>query len=162
MIHPHKFYHGMRWMIRSLMAGGILTALAGAWSVWLVSSMDLGEFSKLENTFITILVVGTILTILFVQDFLFVRALGMILLLGACILLDAAFPVEQPLKIVVVLLAYFWIVAGMVFVTSPYLLRELLRMGYKDSVSSRVLNGLGGIIGIILVVLAFTAYSGNP
>jgi hypothetical protein len=156
---PHAFYNKARKLIRSLAVGRALTVIAGAWAIGLVSTMDLGEFSHMRNTFIAILGVGTILTILFVDDFLFVRALGMILLLAACILLDAAFPEETPYRLIVVILAYFWIIAGMVFVASPYLLREILRVGFKHSLPSRVFNSLGLLIGIILAVLAFTAYA---
>ncbi len=161
LINPHAFYHKMRRLIRSLTVGKILTLLAGAWTIGLVMTMDLGEFSHMKNTFIIILGVGTLLTILFVHDFLFVRALGMILLLTACILLDAAFPEETPYRLIVVTLAYFWIVAGMVFVASPYLFREILGIGFKHSLPSRILNSIGLLIGITLTVLALTAYASS-
>jgi hypothetical protein len=158
---PHAFYNKARKLIRSLAVGRALTVIAGAWAIGLVSTMDLGEFSHMRNTFIAILGVGTILTILFVDDFLFVRALGMILLLAACILLDAAFLEETPFKLIVVTLAYFWVIIGMIFVASPYLFREILRVAFKHSLPSRVLNSIGLLIGVTLVVLAFTTFATN-
>ncbi|MCS7063767.1 MAG: hypothetical protein NZM04_06965 [Methylacidiphilales bacterium] len=160
-IHPHAFYQRLRAFIRSVWIGRGLTLAAGVWTILLVLNIDLGEFSGMRNTFVIILSIGTLLAMFFIEDFLSVRALGMLLLLAACILLDAAFLEESRARLVVTLLSYVWIVAGMVFVASPYLFREILRIGFKHSLPSRLLNGIGLLIGLCLIVLAFTAYASS-
>ena len=57
-------------------------AVDSLWAFWLVSNMDLGEFS-LYRTWLQIAVpIAFILTLIFVDEFLAVRALGMLALAG--------------------------------------------------------------------------------
>jgi hypothetical protein len=159
---PNNFYHCMRKLIRSAPAGKILTGIAGAWAIYLVLKIDLGEFTHMKEIFLGILGVGTVLTIFFVQGFLFVRAVGMLLLLAACILLDAAFPETTPFRIIIVCLAYGWIIAGMIAVAAPYLFRELLRIGFKDQLKSRMLNMIGLVLGLVLIILGMNVFVHKP
>src|SRR5215211_6880098 len=76
---------------RSRIAGIVLLAIDLGWSFWLVSTMEMGEFSSFRRPFLIALPIGFFLTLRFVDEFLAVRALGILLLLGAEPLLDAAF-----------------------------------------------------------------------
>ena len=61
---------------------------------------------------------------MFVPDFLAVRALGMLALLVAEPLLEAAFLREEQVRLLLVVLVYVWIIAGMFWVGMPYTLRD--------------------------------------
>ncbi len=116
----------LRTLPRSRMWGGILLAISAIWAFWLVCSMDLGEFQRLRTALIVAVPVGTVLAWFFVDEFLSVRALGILALLAAEPLLEAAYLRPEMSRLLLVVLAYAWIVAGLFLVGMPYILRDLL------------------------------------
>src|SRR5947207_14229163 len=76
---------------RSRGAGIVLLAINLVWSFWLVSTMEMGEFSAFRRPFLFGLPIGFFLTLRYVDEFLAVRALGILALLLAEPLLDGAF-----------------------------------------------------------------------
>jgi hypothetical protein len=69
---------------------------------------------------------GAVLSWIYVPEFLAVRALGMLLLLAAEPLLESAVLRTEPTRLLLVILAYGWVVAGLFFVGMPYLLRDAI------------------------------------
>jgi hypothetical protein len=104
----------------------VLLFLAAVWSFFLVRSIDLGEFSPLRNIMLVGIVAGAILSWIYVPEFLAVRSLGMLLLLAAEPLLESAVLRDEPTRILLVVLAYAWVIAGLFFVGMPYLLRDAI------------------------------------
>jgi len=111
---------------RSVLWGRVLLVLAAAWSYWLVGVADLGEFSHLIGVLKIGVPIAAVLAWFFVDDFLSVRALGTIALLAAEPLLSAAFMQPPVSRLLLVILAYVWIVAGLFMVGMPYLLRDAI------------------------------------
>ena len=109
---------------RSRAAGTVLIVAAGIWSLVLIRTMDLGEFSKLRNVMSIAVVAGTFLAWRYVEEFLAVRALGMLALLAAEPVLEAAFLRPDPTRLLVVFLAYGWIILGLFWVGLPWTLRD--------------------------------------
>jgi len=139
---------------RSRPAATGLLAVAAVWSFLLVSAIDLGEFSPLRNVMLVAIVAGAILSWIYVPEFLAARALGMLLLLAAEPLLESAVLRTEPTRLLLVVLAYAWVVAGLFFVGMPYLLRDAI-----EWVSASPLRwksaAIGGVAwGIALVVCA--------
>ena len=62
----------------------------------------------------------------FVLEFLSVRALGMLLLLVAEPLLEASWMRQETGRLWLVGLVYGWIVAGLFFIGTPYVLRDAI------------------------------------
>lgn len=108
--------------------GVVLMTINALWAYWVVSSMDLGEFSGLRGKILIALPIAYVLVVFFVEEFLAVRALGTFFLLLACYVLDAAwfkFPETMPAsKLLLPIMAYVWIVLGMFWVGMPYLMRD--------------------------------------
>ena len=116
-----------KWLVampRSRAVGIAFLAIAAAWAFFLVQGMDLGEFSSLRGFMLGGIVVGAILTALYVPEFLAVRALGMLALLAAEPLLGAAFLRPELSRLLIVCLAYGWIIAGLFWVGIPWVLRD--------------------------------------
>src|SRR5438105_2074586 len=109
---------------RSKSVGTALLAIDAIWAFLLIATMDLGEFTYLRNKLLIVIVVATFLTWKFVDEFLSVRALGMLLLLAAEPMLEATFLRPETSRLVLVVLAYAWVVLGMFWVGMPYLLRD--------------------------------------
>lgn len=157
-VFSEKLRFGMRGIARNFKLGIFLMILAMSWSVWLVSFVDLGEYSGLRHWLMLFFFLLGVATILFLPDLLAARALGILLLLGAEVLLSAAFPWQTPIRYVITLLAYVWAILGMVFVASPYRLRDLL-FWFCDS-RSRFLGWSWAklIFGLVLIGLGLFIY----
>lgn len=139
---------------RSRLASTILIGLAGIWSFLLVRDMDLGEFSRLRQLILIGIAVGAVLSWAFVEEFLAVRALGMLLLLAAEPLLGSAILRDEPSRLLLVILAYGWVIAGLFFVGMPYLLRDAV--GFLSATPTRWRMACGGGVayGMALLVCA--------
>jgi hypothetical protein len=111
---------------RSRFWGTVLLAAAAIWTLFIVSTTDLGEFSPMRSFVLIAIVVGSLLLWKFVPDFLASRSLGFLLLLAANPVLEATFLQSGPVKIALALLAYAWALAGLFLVGMPYLHRDLL------------------------------------
>ena len=109
---------------RSRTMGTVLIALAAIWSFLLIRGMDLGEFARLRNPMLGAIVVGALLAWKYVEEFLAVRAIGMLALLAAEPLLEAAFMRHETSRLLLVLLAYVWIINGLFWVGIPWIMRD--------------------------------------
>ena len=143
-----------RGLPRSRGAAGVLVAAAAVWSFLLVRDIDLGEFSPLRTVMLVAIVAGAVLAWLYVEEFLAVRALGMLLLLAAEPLLESAVLREEPSRLLLVVLAYVWVLAGLFFVGMPYLLRDII--SWVTALPWRWQAGsvAGTLYGIALVLCA--------
>lgn len=143
---------------RSRIASTILLAIAAVWSFLLVQSIDLGEFSPLRNVMLLAIVAGAILSWIYVPEFLSVRAAGMLLLLAAEPLLESAFLRNESSRLLLVILAYAWVIAGLFFVGMPYLMRDALDWVTANRVRLKVAALAGLVWGIALVVCAIVCW----
>jgi hypothetical protein len=143
---------------RSRSAGIVLLAVDLVWSFWLVSTMEMGEFSAFRRPFLFALPIGFFLTLRFVDEFLAVRALGILALLVAEPLLDAAFFRYESSRLVLTLLAYLLVVLGLTWVMVPYKLRDQISWFSKTTARWRGVNAFSFAWGVTLIVLAFLSY----
>jgi len=101
------------------------------WSAEHLSHLDslatrhdqMGEFSGFRRPLLIALPIGYVLVLRFVDEFLAVRALGILCLLAAEPLLDAAFLRYESSRLLITVFAYLLIVAGLFWVSIPYVLR---------------------------------------
>ena len=142
---------------RSKPAGMILLVGAAAWAFWLVATMDLGEFYTMRGILMVVVPVACFLCMQYVDDFLSVRALGMILLLLADPLLEAAFLRHEAGKLLLVVLAYAWIIIGMFWVGMPYLMRDQIAWLLKSDSrwKAACIGGLAYGAAVIVCTLLF-------
>lgn len=129
---------------RSRAAGTVLITIAGFWSFVLINTMDLGEFSRLRNVMLVAIVAGAFLAWRYVEEFLAVRALGMLALLAADPLLEAAYLRPEETRLLLVVLAYAWIILGLFWVGMPWVLRDQISwvIGSKERFKAA---GIGGV-----------------
>ncbi|MEI8312699.1 MAG: hypothetical protein WCH98_18260 [Verrucomicrobiota bacterium] len=139
---------------RSRGASTVLVAIAAVWSFLLVQSIDLGEFSQLRNIMLMAIIAGAVLSWIYVPEFLAVRSLGMILLLASEPLLESAVLRHENSRLLLVVLAYAWVIAGLFYVGMPYLLRDAIQ--WVTAERNRLKFGAlaGAAYGLALVVCA--------
>jgi hypothetical protein len=143
---------------RSRVAGVILLTADLVWSFWLLATMEMGEFSAFRRPLLIALPIGYVLVLRFVDEFLAVRALGILCLLAAEPLLDAAFLRYETSRLLVTVLAYLLIVAGLFWVTIPYLLRDQINWSARSAARWRLLQGIALCYGVVILALAITVY----
>ena len=158
LIRPNLAQDWARRLPRSYIAGIVLLTIDLGWSLWLLATMEMGEFQSFRRPLLILLPVGYFLVLRFVDEFLAVRALGILCLLAAEPLLDAAFFRSDPARLVVTVFAYLLIVAGIMWVTMPYLLRDQINWGARNSLRWRCLHGFAFFYGAVVLVLAVAAY----
>lgn len=143
---------------RARMIGVILLTIDLLWMLWLLATMEMGEFSVFRTPLLIALPIAYALTLRFVNEFLAVRALGMLALLAAEPLLDAAFFRYERSRLIVTVFAYVLVVLGLIWVTMPYMLRDQLRWLTQKSGRWIGLHGLAIAYGLAVLAVAFLRF----
>jgi len=102
--------------------------------------------------------ISGVLVAIFVPGFLAARGLGCLLLLAAALVLDAAFLVTTPWRYVMTILAYYWVIAGMVLVYSPHLWRDAINYVTRTPERLRWMSWPGVVFGAVLIALGIFVY----
>jgi hypothetical protein len=158
LISPSGSQSAARSLPRSRVAGFVLLTIAFFWSFWLLATMEMGEFSSFRKPLLFILPVGFLLVLRFVDEFLAARALGILFLLAAEPLLDAAFFRNETSRLLVTVFAYILIVAGLFWVTMPYLMRDQINWSARTNGRWRVAHVLVFLYGAAILACAVTRY----
>lgn len=155
---PGRFGPLMKTLPRNYPLGVVLMLAATIWFVVLTSLMDLGELSNIRTQLMGVWSVAGLLVVIFVPGFLAARGLGCLLLLASVVILDSAFLVQTPARYVMTILAYAWVILGMVLVYSPHRGRDLI--GYVTQTPQRLrqFSWPGVVFGVVLVVLGLFVY----
>src|SRR6266481_535291 len=143
---------------RSRVAGVILLTVCLVWTFWLVATIQMGEFSSFRRPLLVVLPIGYVLVLRFVDEFLAVRALGILCLLAAEPLLDAAFLRYETSRLFLTVFAYLLIIAGLFWVTMPYLLRDQINWSARSAFRWRSLHAIAFCYGAVILGFAFTRY----
>jgi len=158
LVSPGPVQTWMKCLPRSRVAGVALLTVVLVWAFWLLATMEMGEFSSFRRPLLLILPIGYLLVIRFVDEFLAVRALGIVCLLAAEPLLEAAFFRYETSRLLVTVLAYLLIIAGLFWVTMPYLLRDQINWSTRSIVRWRGIHMCTVAYGLALLACAFTRY----
>ena len=143
---------------RSGVAGVVLLTVTLVWSFWLLATMEMGEFAGFRKPLLIVLPIGYVLVLRFVEEFLAVRALGILCLLAAEPLLEAAFFRYETTRLFLTVLAYLLIIAGLFWVTMPYLLRDQIDWSAQSNARWRTVHGIAAIYGMTILACAFSQY----
>ncbi len=155
---PARFTGFLRGLPRNYPLGVVLMLSATLWFTTLTGVMDLGEISGMRVQLMTVWAVAGVLVVIFVPAFLAARGLGCLLLLAAAVVLDAAFLVATPWRYCMTLLAYYWVIAGMVLVYSPHLWRDAILYVTQTAERLRAFAWPGVAFGVVLVALGIFVY----
>jgi uncharacterized protein YjeT (DUF2065 family) len=158
LLAPGPVREALRKLPRSRVAGWVLLTLAFGWSLWLLSTMEMGEFSGFRRPLLIALPIGFILTLRFVTEFLAVRALGILQLLAAEPLLEAAFLRYEPSRLLVTVFAYVLIFEGLFYVMMPYIMRDGIGWITRTTGRWMTMNLVMLIYGVVILYFAFTQY----
>ena len=155
---PGRFGPLLRALPRNYPLGVVLMLAATIWFTTLTGLMDLGEISNVRVQLMAVWAVAGVLVVIFVPGFLAARGLGCLLLLAAALVIDAAFLVDTPARYVMTLLAYYWVIAGMVLVYSPHFWRDAINYMTKTPQRLRAASWPGVVFGVVLIALGIFVY----
>lgn len=159
---PRHYNAGVLMMSAGLIWFWLLVApeLRGPMS-WLGNlSMDLGEFNFVKTPLQLVVPAVCIGLCIKVPEFLFVRGLGVVCLMMAAPMLESAYLKEPSSRVVLALLAYLALTAGLFWVAMPYLFRDAVAWATAKSArwNAFVLAGLAW--GVLVLLLSVTAWRG--
>src|SRR5438105_15290270 len=143
---------------RSGIAGIVLLSLVLVCSFWLLATMEMGEFSSFRRPLMIVLPIGYVLVLRFVEEFLAVRSLGISCILAAEPCLEAAFFRYETSRLFVTVLAYLLVLAGLIWVTMPYLLRDKINWSTGTSARWHAIHAVTAAYGFAILVCAMTQY----
>ncbi|OAI41676.1 hypothetical protein AYO41_05315 [Verrucomicrobia bacterium SCGC AG-212-E04] len=146
--------HFLRRFPRSHLAGLVLVTIDLIWAWAIAATMDWGEFLTWRMPVLVLLPVAYALTMFLVHEFLAARALGMLMLLAAMPLLDAAFMRPPPSRLLIVVLAYIWVVFGLWWTSSPHALRDHLDFAMATPVRWSIAVWSGIVYGLAMLAAA--------
>jgi hypothetical protein len=155
---PARFGPIVRGLPRNYALGVVLMLLATLWFATLTDVMDLGEISSARYQLMGVWTIAGVLMVFFVPGFLAARGFGCLLLLASALLLDAAFLATTPWAYVIKILAYWWVIVGMVLVYSPHLGRDAIQYITKTSERARMFAWPGVVFGVVLIALGIFVY----
>ena len=158
LLNPGSVRTMARSLPRSRIAGIVLLTLALLWNLWLLATIEMGEFTSFRRPLLIALPIGYLLILRFVDEFLAVRALGILCLLVAEPLIDAAFLRYEMSRLLVTVFAYVLVIAGLFWVTMPYLLRDQINWTTGSNTRWRLVNGAALIYGAVTLTIAMTQY----
>lgn len=155
---PGRVREGLLAFPRSRFPALALTAVDVAWVMIIVLRAPLGRFEWIKPYLYVAGPVAYLLLIFFMDELLAPRALGGFLLLAANPVLQAARWHASNLRLVVTVLAYVWVVAGILLVLGPYYFRRMAEWSTSSETRCRRLGIARLALGGVLLALGLFVY----
>ena len=143
---------------RNAPAAWILTAIDVLWVAWIILHASLGRFESLKPLVYIGAPVSFFAMVFFMDELLAPRALGGLLLLLANPVLNSARWLDTQWRLVMVVIAYVWVIAGIMFVLSPFRLRQAAEWGTKTNLRCIVGGSIRILVGAFVLFLGLKVY----
>ncbi len=143
---------------RSVVPAWILTALCCWLGAKEALAMNMGFLDAYKPYIYAIAPAVFVASLVYMKELLAPRALGGFLLLLAVPILQAARWHPSPMRLVVVVLAYLWIVYGLVLLLSPWWFRKSYRPFLENAALFKAAAMGKTAFGIVLLLLGLFAY----
>ena len=158
LVNAKEVKRWLRALPRSSGMGFFFLSIDAVWAFAMVWTMDLGEFQHWRPSLLVFIPIAYLLTLKYVDELLAVRALGILALLAAEPILEAAFLQEPMSRLLLVVLAYVWVVAGMFWVGSPYLMRDWISWLLRSETRWKALCVAGLAYGAAVLICSATQH----
>ena len=155
---PQRLTPTLRSLPRNYPVGVVLMLAATIWFTVLTGVMDLGEISSIRGQLMAVWAISGVLLTIFVPGFLAARGLGCLLLLAAAVILDACFLSTTPWRYVLTVIAYLWVILGMILVYSPHYGRDMIQFMTQSPQRLRLFCWPGVVYGALVIALGIFVY----
>ena len=143
---------------RSTAPAWILTALCCVLGAKEALGMNVGFLDAYKKYIYVLSPAVFIASVVYMKELLAPRALGGFLLLIAVPILQITRWHESPLRIVVVILVYLWVVYGLVLLMSPWYFRKFSKPFMESDPLFKVAALAKSALGIVLLLLGIFVY----
>ena len=158
LLKPAGFAAAVRKFPRYTPIGYVLVGIATIWFLYNLNQESVADFASMKPVLFVLFAGVGLGTCLFVQDFLPVRGLAVLLLLLAKLIVDTARWEDTEWRLVIVALAYIWVITGMWFTISPWRVRDLLYWATASEKRVRVGSAVRLALALLILILGLTAY----
>lgn len=156
--NPKAFADKARQFPRSTLPGYILMAVGTIWFLINLNNEAISDFAAYKKIMLFGFGALGLLACVYVRDFIAVRGFAIVLLLAAWFTINHAKWADTPWRLVLVVWAYIWIIAGMWLTVSPYKMRDYLAWLTATESRIRTSSALRLAFGVFVVVLGLTAF----
>lgn len=150
---PAALTPALRKFPRSETWGYILMAVGAAWFLYNLNREAIAEFAAYKKLMLIGFGGVALAACIFVPDFLAVRGLAITMLMLAWYTLNTARWHDSQWRLVLSVISYVWVVAGMWFMISPWRLRDLINWATASPGRLRAYAGTRVGIGLLLIAL---------
>jgi hypothetical protein len=158
MMNPAAYRAALRKFPRSQNWGYVLVGIGTVWFLWNLQQESIADFASYKPIMLAGFALLGILTCIFVSDFLAVRGLAIVLMLLGKLMVDTARWVQTPWRLVIVVWAYLFVIAGIWFTVSPWRLRDLIHWKTANDRRVRLLSTVRLLFGLLVVILGLTVF----
>jgi len=157
-IAPAKIREHARTFPRSVLWGRILIGIAALWAGVAMFKAASDDWAWARPIVVIGVPIAYWLVIQYAEQFLAIRGTAALLLLIAKVALDAADLSDQPARLVVTVLAYFWVCAAMWMAVAPHQVRDWIGFVTANDTRCRGACGAGVAVGGLLLALGLFVY----
>lgn len=158
-LSPAHVRAGVAAFPRSIWPGRILAAVDLIWAAYEFSKMHLGLFDAWKIHLYWITPAAIFLCVKYLDELLSPRALGGFLLLAAGMVLNIARWHPSEWRLVVTVIAYLWILLGLLFLLSPWWFRRIaVWVTGRGDGAVRITGFIKALFGLGLITLALRVY----
>ena len=143
---------------RSTVPAWIFTALCCVLGAKEALGMNMGFLDAYKKYIYIISPAVFIASVVYMKELLAPRALGGFLLLIAVPILQVARWNESPLRLVVVILVYLWVIYGLVLLMSPWWFRKMYEPFTDNAALLKTTAYVKAALGIVLLLLGLFIY----
>ena len=155
---PEMFNAHARKFPRSVLWGRILMGICAVWAGIVMYNAAVDEFAWLKPLVVIGVPIAYWLVIQFADQFLAIRGVAALLLLIAKVTLNAADLSDSPSRLIVTVLAYFWVCVAVWMASAPHQVRDWLNFVTANATRCRTTCSLGAAVGVFLVLLGLFVY----
>jgi len=143
---------------RNVLLGRILMGIVALIVWWVMYHAATDEWKWAQPFILLGVPVVYWLVYQFGTPYLSMRAVAALMLLVAKQMLDAADVSESPLRLIVTVFAYLWVVGAIWMASAPHHFRDLIGYMMANDQRCRLACAAGTVVGLAFVVLGVVAY----
>jgi len=158
LLKPDASAAALRKFPRSEGWGYLLMAIGAGWFLYRLNQEAIAEFAAYKTYMLLGFGGVALAACFFVPDFLAVRGLSITMLMLSGFVLSKTRFVDTPWRLVLVIIAYMWIVGAMWWMISPWRFRDLIQWTTATPEKTRKLALVRLAVAALVIVLGLTVY----
>ncbi len=158
LLAPARYRERMITFPRSVFWGRVLIGVAAAIAWWVMYRAATDEWKWAQPLILVGVPVAYVLVINFAPNYLAMRGMAALMLMAAKQMVDAADWGESPLRLIVTVFAYLWVVSAIWMTVAPHHFRDWIGFMMVNDNRCRAACGVGVVVGLGFIMLGVFAY----